>query len=588
MSHNAPSSLTTFCAAVSASLLTFGTAAGQSCPAPAEIIGDLDGTMAHVRYLADDRLEGRAVGSAGARCAADYIAGHFADMGLEPAGTEGNYFQPFPIRKGAELSGENALVVDGRTLRLGTDWSPLGYSGSASVEGSLVFGGYGLSSPGNPADRDARLDIEGRIVVLEWGDPDSPNGRSLRSDPHFKSTVSAGRDAAAAIIMLPEGMALPDLTTEDRNALGMPALVVTAEHGRTLREAAERGARASITTNVSPVMVDANNVVGMLRGSNPALVDEYVIIGAHYDHLGMGGEGSLDPDRRDVHNGADDNASGTAAVIESARQLAAGPPPERSIVFMAFTGEERGLWGSEYFAAQPTIDLGATVAMMNLDMVGRVTDDRVTIYGFASAAEWDAIVDEANASLVRPLNIGKAPDAFGPSDHTSFAARDIPVLHFFSNTHADYHRPSDDWQKVNVDGMDRITLLTATIARRLATGETAAVTWVEQEEEAPAHGGASTSGSSTSAYGGVYLGSIPDMTPREYGLRLTGVREGSPAEQGGLRAGDVVVVFGGNEITDIYSYTYALQDKKPGDVVEIVVERDGERVTLEVTLGERN
>lgn len=588
MSHNAPSSLTTFCAAASASLLTFGAAAGQSCPVPAEIIGDLDGTMAHVRYLADDRLEGRAVGSEGARCAADYIAGHFADMGLEPAGTEGNYFQPFPIRKGSEFSGENRLGVDGEALALGDDWVPLGYSGSATVEAPLVFGGYGLSSPGNPEDRYARMDIEGKIVVLEWGDPDSPNGRSLRSDPHFKSTVAAGRDAAAAIIMLPEGMALPDLTSEDRNALGMPALVVTAEHAPALRAAAERGATAVVTTNVSPVMVDANNVVGILRGSNAALADEYIIIGAHYDHLGMGGEGSLDPDRRDVHNGADDNASGTAAVIEIARRLAAGPPPERSIVLMAFTGEERGLWGSEYFAAQPTIDLGAAVAMMNLDMVGRVADNRVTVYGFASADEWDAIVDEANAAMVEPLNIGKAPDAFGPSDHTSFAAREIPVLHFFSNTHVDYHRPSDDWEKINVDGMERIADLTTSIARALATGSDAMVTWVEQEEEAPPHGGAATSGSTTSAYGGVYLGSIPDMTPREYGLRLTGVREGSPAEMGGLRAGDVVVVFAGNDITDIYSYTYALQDKKPGDVVEIVVERDGERVTLEVTLGERN
>lgn len=544
--------------------------------------------MAHVRYLADDRLEGRAVGSVGARCAADYIAGHFADMGLEPAGTEGNYFQPFPIRKGAELSGNNRLGVDGDGLTLGSDWTPLGYSGNASLEAQLVFGGHGLSSPGNPEDRFARMDIEGKIVVLEWGDPDSPSGRSLRSDPHFKSTVAAGRDAAAAIIMLPEGMELPDLTTEDRNALGMPAMVVTARHAPALRAAAERGATAVVNTNVAPVMVDANNVVGVLRGSNPSLSEEYVIIGAHYDHLGMGGEGSLDPDQRAVHNGADDNASGTAAVIEIARRMANGTRPERSILFLAFTGEERGLWGSEYFAAQPTIDIGSAVAMMNLDMVGRVVDDRVTVYGFASAAEWDTIVDEANAALSAPLTIGKAPDVFGPSDHTSFAAREIPVLHFFSNTHVDYHRPSDDWEKINVDGMDRIAELTASIASMLATGEDAVIAWVEQEDEAPPHGGAATSGSTTSAYGGVYLGSIPDMTPREYGMRLTGVREGSPADLGGLRGGDVVVVFAGNDITDIYSYTYALQDKKPGDVVEIVVERDGERVTLEVTLGERN
>lgn len=255
---------------------------------------------------------------------------------------------------------------------------------------------------------------------------------------------------------------------------------------------------------------------------------------------------------------------------------------------MTFTGEERGLWGSEHFASEPTIDLDQAVAMLNLDMVGRVVDDRLTVYGFASATEWDDIVDEANASISDPLVIGKAPDVFGPSDHTSFAARDIPVLHFFSNTHPDYHRPSDDWEKINVDGMDRVTELTQAVALRLADAGNRAVAWVEQEEEAPPHGGASSSSTrTTGAYSGVYLGSIPDMTPREYGMRLTGVRDGSPADIGGLQAGDIVVDFGGAEITDIYSYTYALQDYAPGDEVEIIVERDGERVTLSVVLGRR-
>jgi hypothetical protein len=325
-------------------------------------------------------------------------------------------------------------------------------------------------------------------------------------------------------------------------------------------------------------------VVALLPGSNPLLRDEYVIVGAHYDHLGLGGEGSLAPDAREVHNGADDNASGTAAIVEAARALASGPRPDRSVLFIAFTGEERGLWGSAHFVAEPTIELEAAVAMLNLDMVGRVVDDALTVFGFGTAAEWDEVVDAANGGIARPLAIAKAPDGYGPSDHSSFHAEGIPVLHFFSNTHADYHRPSDDWPLINVDGLDRVVELTSAVTRRLATGGADAVALTPIQTEQPS---APTSSSSSSGGYGPYLGTIPDMTPRDFGLRLTGVREGSPAEEGGLRAGDVVVEFDGKEIGDIYAYTYALRDKEPGDEVVIVVERDGERVTLTVVLGER-
>lgn len=588
MKHRAPTPLASLSAAVGAILVVAGPVAAQSCPNPAELIGELEGSMAHVRYLADDLLEGRGVGSRGARCAADYIADQFAAIGLEPAGDGDSYFQAFPIRKGAEAGAHNMLEIEGTTLTLGQDWVPVGFSASGSASGPLVYGGRGVSSPGTPEDQYARMDITDRVVVMDWGDPDAPNRTTLRSTTHFKATVSAGRDAAALIVLLPDGMELPDIATEDRNTVSIPTVVVAGEQAEAVREAAEAGAHASLATDVTPSMVDANNVVAILPGSDPARADEYVVIGAHYDHLGFGGGGSLAPDRFAVHNGADDNASGTAAVIEIARAFANGPAPARSLIFMAFTGEERGLWGSEFFAQNPTVDLDGAVAMLNLDMVGRVDDDRVTVYGFASADEWDGIVDAANAELEAPLRVGKAPDAFGPSDHTSFAARDIPVLHFFSNTHPDYHRPSDDWPKINQDGLDRISELTERVARRLATASDRPVVWLAQEEEAPPHGvAASGDQSATSAYGGVYLGSIPDMTPRESGMRLTGVREGSPADIGGLQAGDVIVEFGGQEITDIYSYTYALQAHAPGDEVQIIVEREDERVTLRVVLGRR-
>jgi len=324
----------------------------------------------------------------------------------------------------------------------------------------------------------------------------------------------------------------------------------------------------------------------VLPGADPELRDEYVIVGAHYDHLGFGGEGSLAPDSRAIHNGADDNASGTAAIIETARALSMDPP-DRSVLFLAFTGEERGLWGATHFVGSPTVDLDDVVALLNLAMVGRVVDDAVTVFGFATAEEWDEVVDGANASISDPLAISKAPDGFGPSDHSAFHGQGLPVLHFFSNTHEDYHRPTDDWPKINADGLDRIVELTTAVTGRLATGGSDAVTLTPTPQERPAAPTTSSSSSSSRSGYGPYLGSIPDMTPRDDGLRLTGVREGSPAEKGGLRGGDIVVEFGGREVTDIYSYTYALRDHAPGDEVEIVVERDGERVTLTVTLGER-
>ena len=584
MSHNVPSSFTTLSTTLALSLAAFGPASAQTCPEPASVVQGADGALAHVRYLADDRLEGRAVGSSGARCAANYIAAQFEAIGLEPAGTDNNYFQSFPIRKGSELGSDNALGIERVGFSVGTDWLPFGFSASKEFDGELIFGGYGLSSPGNPEDRYARLDIEGKVVVLEWGDPDAPHGSSLRGDPHFKATVAAGRDAAGILILAPDGMAMPGLENETRSALSVPVAIVTGSRADEVRTAANEGAPVHFRTEVIETRVDARNVAALLPGSDPALRGEYVIVGAHYDHLGFGGEGSLAPDSRDIHNGADDNASGTAAVIEIARSMAAGPRPDRSVLFLAFTGEERGLWGSAYFVAQPTVDLESTVAMINLDMVGRVVDDAVTIYGFGTAAEWNEIVDDANAALSNPLVVGKAPDGYGPSDHSSFHGEGLPVLHHFSNTHVDYHRPSDDWQKINVDGLDRITDLTSHVARRLATGGPEAVSLTPiQMEQAPRP----TSSSSSSGGYGPYLGTIPDMTPRDFGLRLTGVREGSPAEEGGLRAGDVVVEFDGNDIGDIYAYTYALRDKSPGDSVSIIVERDGERVTLNVVLGER-
>ncbi|MGE0160204.1 MAG: M28 family peptidase [Gemmatimonadales bacterium] len=540
--------------------------------------------LAHVRYLADDALEGRAVGSQGERCAADYLVSQFAALGLEPAGPEGSWFQPFTIRKGAELGPGNRLTIGGRSYVSGRDWTPLGFSASATLERELVYGGHLLSNPGDPSDEFARLDISDKIVIVEWGDPDDPHGAGVRGDPHFKATVAAGRDAAGILILAPVGLALPTPDAEMRAALGIPVGVIAADAAAAVREALIGGATARLQTDVRATSAEARNVVARLPGASPTLRNEYVIVGAHYDHLGHGGEGSLAPGDTSIHNGADDNASGTAALVDIARRLSAGPRPDRSVLFIAFTGEERGLWGSAYFVREPTIDLDRAVAMLNLDMVGRVVDNGLTVMGFGTAAEWDEIVDRANSELARPFDIAKAPDGYGPSDHSSFYGEGIPVLHFLSNLHEDYHRPSDDWQKINVDGLERVSELTTRVAARLATGGADAVVMTPIQQPEPSRAAPAQSSSSGGGYG-PYLGTVPDMTPRDFGLRLTGVREGSPAAIAGLRPGDVVVEFAGKPIADIYAYTYALQAQQPGDAVVIVVERDGERVSVTATLG---
>ena len=565
-------------------LFTVANTTAQVCPEAANLTAELTGARAHVRFLADDRLEGREVGTNGAHCAGDYIAAQFSALELEPAGSQGSYFQTFSIRKGAELGPQNRLVISGRTYGVGTDWVPAGYSASANINREIVYGGHLLDNPEDPGDEFASLDISGKIVVVEWGDPDAPHGISVRGDPHYKATVAAGRDASGIIVLAPEGMGRPSLEDETRATLSIPVGIVNGAIAETVREALIGGGNAQLHTDVQATTADARNVVALLPGSNPERMRETVVIGAHYDHLGHGGEGSLAPESTEVHNGADDNASGTAAVIEAARALAAGPPLERSVLFIAFTGEEKGLWGSAHFVREPTVELERAVAMLNLDMVGRVVDDQLTILGFGTAAEWDEIVDMAAGEMSDPLSIAKSPDGFGPSDHSSFYGEGIPVLHFLSNLHEDYHRPSDDFDKINYEGLERVIELTVDILIKLAGNGSDLVALTPLEQDRPPPPGQASS--STSGYG-PYLGSIPDMTPRDFGLRLTGVREGSPADEAGLRGGDVVVEFDGNEITDIYAYTYALQARSPGDEVSIVVERDGERVTVTAVLGER-
>ena len=321
------------------------------------------------------------------------------------------------------------------------------------------------------------------------------------------------------------------------------------------------------------------NVVAMLEGSDPVLRNRYIVIGAHFDHLGRTTQYSMDPRAGDViRNGADDNASGTAAILQLARMLSI-QKPKHSVIFVNFSGEEEGLLGSQYFVDNPPVPLDSIVAMFNFDMVGRLTDDKLMVYGTGSAAELPSIVDSANLRVLPALKIQGGGDGFGSSDHSSFYAKNIPVLHFFTDIHSDYHRATDDVEKINAAGEARVVNLAFDMIRSVDS-RPARLTFVRSTR--PSRIGASSTGSQ------VYLGSVPDMSAGSVpGLKLTGVRAGSPAEKGGLAAGDIIVEFGGRAVTDLQSYSDALYSHKPGDTVKVVFLRGGKRMETTVTLGTR-
>jgi len=324
------------------------------------------------------------------------------------------------------------------------------------------------------------------------------------------------------------------------------------------------------------VSLPTQNVFAVLPGRDPALRNQYVVIGAHFDHLGTSTEGALDPDEHvAVRRGADDNASGSAAVMELAR-LFSRSPARRSIIFANFTGEEEGLLGSAYFVDHSPVPIDSVVAMLNFDMVGRMRNDKLIVYGVATATEFPAVLERANTAP--RLTIAAQGDGFGPSDHSSFYAKNIPVLHFFTDLHDDYHRASDLPEKINAGGEARVVTFAERIARAIAD-EPARPTYVRVA--APVQTSSRTGSD-------VYLGSIPDMAGGDTpGLKLTGVRAGSPADLAGIKAGDVIVEFGGKPVKDLYQYSDALYAHKPGDEVVIVVLRNGQRTSLTVKLGKR-
>jgi len=345
------------------------------------------------------------------------------------------------------------------------------------------------------------------------------------------------------------------------------------DQGPTPHSVALTGWRVRGQTDIEREEVEIANVIGVLEGSGPH-ADETVVIGAHYDHLGYGGPGSAAPRSNEVHNGADDNASGTAVLLEIARRLAVREkPPARRIVFIAFSGEERGLLGSAHYARHPLFPLEKTVAMLNMDMVGRLQENKLIVHGTGTAKEFDAWVEKLNAGGENGgFELVKKPGGFGPSDHATFYAKQIPVLHFFTGTHRDYHKPTDDADKVDIEGMQRVADLVTAVAQQIAeTPEPP--TYVETKQPVARRGGTRP-----------YLGSIPDFRSNQKGYAISGTAKDSPAQRAGLKGGDVIIRFGESKIGNLEDIDGALRKYKAGDKVKVVVRRDGQDVELGVVL----
>jgi aminopeptidase YwaD len=591
-------------------LLFLGVSTLQAQSSPQVTAGEL---LKHVRYLASDQLEGRRAGSRGAELAAQYIANEFKSYGLTPVGDNGTYFQNFEFASGVKPGAVNTFAYSTaaglRSGELGKDFQPLGFSGSGTVQAGLVFAGYGISASGQTYDDYASLDVKGKAVMVLRNSPPSDSVKDFAQFASLRYKASKAKELGAEALIVVTGP--EDSDTDDLLKLnygfdpssGNAGIVIvnitrnladeilrreeatvkdlqeTLNRTKTPKSFAVRGVTIATTVQLTEIRKSTKNVVGFLEGRDATLKNQIIVIGAHYDHLGYGGEGSgsLKPDTVAIHHGADDNASGVAGLLELAQAYAANRSElKRSLLFISFSGEELGLLGSAYYVKNPLFPLERTVCMINMDMIGRLRNKDLIVYGIGTSPGFEALVKkyDADSSFVLKLN----KDGYGPSDQSSFYGKKIPVLFFFTDIHPDYHRPSDTYDKINYDGEQRVVQFVEAIASDLdETPEQPQ--YVAVEAPRPMQAGRSTR---------VYMGTIPDFGEQVEGMKLAGVREGGPAAKAGLQAGDIIVKFGRVEVKNLYDFTYALAECKPGDEVDVVVKRGGETKTFRVKLEKRN
>ncbi len=625
-------------AAATAAVVTLTAVCGAvAAGAESSAVPPADGLESRFReavgWLASPWREGRGPGTAGIDQAADWVTRQLAGLGLETAVGDADGVQPFAMTLEATLGPEvdNRLELVGPAdetggrpvvpLELGKDFTPLAAGGSGSFDLPLVFAGFGITAPAEEYDDYAPLVsphghgslAKGAAVIVVRQEPQKDNPHSVFDGNQASQYAALARKVANAsehevggLVFCNDAGADDDLMAFTRAGDGstkrtMPIFhvrrevidrVVNESLGRDLatiektiddsfkpQSAALKGWRIRGATAIERKETQTRNVLARLPGQGAAAVGEApaidpretIVLGAHYDHLGYGGVNSAAPGETAIHHGADDNASGTAMLVEVARMLRDRGPFPRSILFVAFSGEERGLLCSAHYTANAAVPLDDTVAMVNLDMVGRLTDNKLIIHGTGTGTGLDALVDRLVGT--HAFEVAKEPGGFGPSDHSSFYAKKIPVLHVFTGSHSDYHRPTDTAEKIDYDGMVRIAGLVADAVAELAS-VAPRPDYIEVASKQFARGGDRP-----------YFGSIPDFGKPGGGYAITGATKGSPAAEGGLQGGDLIIRLGDSAITGLEDFDSALRKHKAGETIPVVVKRNDAEVTLNVTLG---
>lgn len=533
----------------------------------------------HIQYLSSDSLEGRLTGTQGEQLAKEYIIREFEDIGIKPLGVDGRWTQAFEFKNGSEASLENNnLTLSGKnwskSYDLKKDYYILNDAISSSLNHSIIDVGYGIEAPSLSHNDYAKIKekhLKGKVFLMRHGHPDDKNPHSEFNQyadyntkiEHAKTKGAQGIiflvEDSNKIIEIKENYYTKNVTTD----FGPVILLGNSEH-RIISNTKKLGIKSSV--NVEPIYNTGHNVVGFLDNNK----SETVIIGAHYDHLGHGElGGSLYTGPKAIHNGADDNASGVAMVIDLARQLKASDLTENNYLFICFSGEELGLYGSNFFTKNPTMPMEQGNYMLNFDMIGRLdtTSNKLVINGTGTSPAWDVLSEIKSNDLDLKLN----PSGIGPSDHMQFYLNDIPALHFFTGAHEDYHRPSDDEDKINYEGLLAINSLVINLIDELNDEGTLAFTKTKEtkQEEAPRFT--------------VGLGVIPDYLFDGKGMRIDGVREGKVADKAELKKGDIVIQMGEVEVFDMMSYMKALSQFSKGDSTTVKVKREESIIEKNIT-----
>ena len=555
-----------------------------------------DSLKAKIEYLASPALEGRGFEGNGNKKAAEYLNKFFEEIKLKKFNN--SYYQDFSAPVALELGKANSLEFTTGNNKISfkpdEEYLPLKFSGNKEAKGDLVFVGYGVSSEKIHFDEYANLDVKNKIVLILRGSPDKYNDTSKFGEftsMRYKLNTAKEKGAAGVILVsfeydLMEN--LPSLELERYSAqFDIPLICMKLSALKKLGNIFDKidlannkikeflkpnsfaisDLSVNMQTELKQIDKKMPNIVGYLEGNEKK--EEYIVIGGHFDHLGFGGSSSLSNEKK-AHIGADDNASGTAAMMQLAYRLK-DKKLKRSVIFVGFNGEEIGLLGSSHFVKNPPVPIDNIAAMLNFDMVGRMNEDKLSILGAGTSSIWKKIIEKANSNNIK---ITETDDGMGPSDNASFLPKNIPVLFFFTGVHTDYHKPSDSPDKINYDGEGRIIDLAEKIIIETANNEKRPdYVKIESKESKREMKGAK-----------VQFGAIPDFGDNSKGFKVSGASPGTPADKAGVKANDIILKFGEKPIKDIYDFMDALQSFNPGDEVKVEILRGTETIVLKAIL----